>query len=431
MSRVSSPSPAHEIVALTKPPLDGIRVLDLSHVIAGPYCSQMLGDMGADVVKIERPGSGDELRGVGRYAHRADHEDYFNASNRRKRSVIVNLKQSAGVEVVRALARGADVLVQNFAPGTAERLGIGPDALRAENPRLIYCALSGFGQTGPLRDRLALDPIIQAMSGVMSVTGEPDGPPTQVGAPIGDVVAGMFAAYSIVTALYARTTTGSGAFLDVSMLESMISVLAPRMGETLQAGMNPQRVGNENPMRVPAGMFKAGDGEYLTFIVQGQPYWAPFCRALERPEWLDDPRFATMALRVQHRAEINALVEERLQERPAAEWLERLLAEKVPSGPVYDYTQALSDEHVAGRGLILEVDHPTAGSIRVVGPPWKHTYPEPHLRPPPLLGEHTAEVLDEWLGWDRMAIAEYLSGPAAAAAPPSSERRQADPFTGA
>jgi crotonobetainyl-CoA:carnitine CoA-transferase CaiB-like acyl-CoA transferase len=396
--------------AQAKPPLDGVRVLDLTHVIAGPYCSQMLGDMGADIVKIERPGSGDELRGVGRYAGRERHEDYFNASNRRKRSVIANLKEPAGVELVRALAREADVLIQNFAPSTAAHLGIDADAIRSINPAIVYCAISGFGQTGPLRDRPALDPIIQAMSGVMSVTGDPQGPPMQVGAPIGDVVAGMFAPYSIVAALYARRESGAGASIDVSMIESMIAVLAPRMGETLQGGVSPQRMGNQNPMRVPAGMFKAGDGNYITFIVQGQPYWAPFCRALGRAEWLEDPRFTSMGLRVRHRAEITALVEERLMERPAAEWLERLYAEKVPAGPVYDYARALSDRHITERGLVITAIHPTAGRTRLVGPPWKHSYPEPYLRPAPLLGEHTAEVLEEWLGWGEDSIADYLGG---------------------
>jgi crotonobetainyl-CoA:carnitine CoA-transferase CaiB-like acyl-CoA transferase len=369
----------------------------------------MLADMGADVVKVERPITGDELRGVGRYAGREGHEDYFNASNRRKRSIVVDLKDPRGLQAVRELARIADVFVQNFAPGTAERLGIGPEDIRGDNPGIIYCAISGFGQTGPLRDRLALDPVVQAMSGVMSVTGEPDGPPMQVGAPIGDVVAGMFGAYSIVSALYARTNSGLGSFIDVSMVESMIAVLGPRMGETLQGGRNPQRVGNENPMRVPAGMYAAGDGKYLTFIVQGQSYWAPFCRALDRQEWIDDPRFRTMELRVEHRAELNALVKERLQHCTADEWLKRLLAERVPSSPVYDYIEALADDHIAQRGLVLTTDHPTAGTIRLVGPPWKHTGGEPPLRPPPLLGEHTAEVLRSWLGWDDATIDDYVA----------------------
>lgn len=401
-------TPAKVSGELDEPPLSGVRVLDLTHVIAGPYCTQMLADMGADVVKIERPKTGDELRGVGRYKGREEHEDYFNASNRRKRSAVINMKDPKGVEAVRELARTADVLVQNFAPGTAERLGLGADEMRAANPRLVYCAISGFGQTGPLRNRLALDPIIQSMSGVMSVTGDADGEPMQIGAPIADVVAGMFGAYSIVSALYARQQMGVGTYIDVSMLESMISVLGPRMGETLQAGLQPRRHGNENPMRVPAGLFKAGDGQYINFIVQGQPYWAPFCKALGREEWLEDPRFATMELRVKHRKEINALVEERLQDHTAEEWIERMLAEGVPCAPLYDYKQALSDEHIRGRGLVLGVEHPTAGDIELVGPPWTTTFPDPELFPPPLLGQHTAEVLEEWLGWDREQITSFV-----------------------
>lgn len=380
-------------------PLNGKRVLDFSHVIAGPYCAMMLADMGADVVKVERRNGGDDLRSVGRYpGRRPVDEDYFNALNRRKRSIALDLRSPEDQAVVQELARQADVVLQNFAPGTAERLSIGPKELRATNPKLVYCAISGFGQTGILRNRLALDPIIQSMSGVMSVTGEPNGQPMQIGAPIADVVAGMFGAYAIVSALMQVERGGDGAFIDISMLESMIAVLGPRMGEALQAKHQPPRHGNENPMRVPAGIFECADGHAVNFIVQNQNYWKPFCRALEREEWLEDPRFQTMVDRVRNREAINELVRARLKDEPAAVWIDRLLAQKVPCGPYYDYLEALNDPHVRNRGLILRVHHPVSGDIELVGPPWVSNLKTPPLTPPPLLGEHEEAILADWLG---------------------------------
>lgn len=402
-AQANSSSDGRPIATNERPPLAGIRVLDLTHVIAGPYCTQMLADMGADVVKVERPVTGDELRGIGRYEGREDHEDYFNASNRRKRSATFNLKDAVDIDVVRRLARVADVLVQNFAPGTAEGLGVGAETIRLDNPRLIYCAISGFGQSGPYRDGLAFDPVIQAMSGVMSVTGEPDGPPMQIGAPIADVVAGMFAGYAIVNALYARRDSGIGATIDVSLLESMIAVLAPRMGGALQGGIPSTRIGNENPMRVPAGTFVAGDGQYLTFIVASERYWRPFCEALDREVWANDPRFVTMRQRVKNRNALSDLIANRLLDNSATEWLSRLASYRVPSGPVNDYVEATADEHIRNRGLIVSVDHPVTGTIRLVGPPWNGTLTSPPLTRPPLLGEHTAEVLKDWLGDEPVA----------------------------
>ena len=390
-------------------PLAGKRVLDFSHVIAGPYCAMMLADMGADVVKVERRNGGDDLRTVGRYpGRRPEDEDYFYMLNRRKRSIALDLKSPDDQVVVQQLAAQADVVLQNFAPGTAEKLGIGAEQLRANNKRLVYCAISGFGQTGPLRDRLALDPIIQSMSGVMSVTGDPDGAPMQIGAPVADVVAGMFGAFAIVSSLLQVEHTGEGAYIDISMLESMIAVLGPRMGEALQAAHQPPRHGNENPMRVPAGLFDCGDGRTVNFIVQNQAYWAPFCKALERVEWLDDPRFATMQDRVKNRKALNELVQHRLLDEPAAVWIERLLHYRVPCGPYYNYLDALNDPHIRERGLILNVEHPISGDLELVGPPWISTLEKPELSPPPLLGEHAREVMEDWLDCTDEEIDEYL-----------------------
>lgn len=388
------------------PPLHGVRVLDFTRVIAGPFATMVLADLGAEVVKVEEPTLGDDLRFIGRYEGRGpEDEDYFYAVNRSKKSITLNLKHPEGREVALALATRADVVVENFAPGTAERLGIGWPQLHPRNPQLVYCALSGFGQTGPYRDLVALDPIIQGMSGVMSVTGLPDTEPLAVGAPIADSISGLFAAFAVLGALYSIQRGGPGRFIDVSMLESMIAVLGPRMGETLQAGISPKRIGNENPLRVPAGLFRGSDGEYINVIVQNDRPWPAFCRALGREEWATDPRFATAPLRVQNREELNRLVAERFAELPAAEWIKRLKAERVPAGPVYDYLQAVSDPQIEHRGFVRSLEHPKSGRIRVVGPPWIVPGEETPMAPPPLLGQHTDEVLADWLGWRPQQIA--------------------------
>jgi formyl-CoA transferase/CoA:oxalate CoA-transferase len=383
------------------PPLAGIRVLDLTRVIAGPFCTMMLADLGADVVKLEEPEHGDELRWVGRYKGRAPHDqDYFYASNRSKRGIALNLKDEGDRAIAQRLADATDVIVENFSPGVAARLGVGWEELRARNERLIYCSISGFGQTGPYRSRLALDPIIQAVTGIMSVTGAPDGEPTQVGAPIADVAAGMFAAAAITASLHARHVTGKGRYIDISMQDAMLAMLGPRMGESLQAGHAPQRLGNQNPMRVPANAYRSSDGRYIDIIVQNDNHWRAFCVALDRLAWFEDPRFATMVGRVAHRAKLNALVSERFAERSAAEWVEDLEANRIPFALVNDYNQALRDPQVAHRGLVREVVHPVSGLIRVVGAPWIMSDVDVAPSPPPLLGQHTTEVLGEWLGPD-------------------------------
>lgn len=381
-------------------PLEGVRVLDLTRVIAGPYCTMMLADMGADVAKLEEPLHGDELRWVGRYRGRAAHdEDYFYASNRGKRSVSLNLKDPEERDIARSLAQAADVVVENFSPGVAERLGMGWDALHALNPRLVYCSISGFGQTGPARNRLALDPIIQAVSGAMSVTGEPDGPPTQVGAPLGDVISGMFAAYAIATGLLEARRGGEGRYIDISMQDSMLAVLGPRMGEALQAGISPARYGNQNPMRVPANAYQTADGRYVAVIVQNDNHWRAFCTAIERLDLHREARFSTMAGRVQCRMEIDTEVAAAFLTRTAEAWQRRLEENRVPYGFVNDYLAAVRDEQVVHRGLIRSAMHPVSGPIQVVGPPWKDAGAGSQVPPPPLLGQHTAEVITQWLDW--------------------------------
>lgn len=384
-------------VATSKLPLTGVRVLDLTQVVAGPYCTMMLADMGADVVKIERPGHGDDLRRTVPYKGRDGHEDYFNALNRSKKSVGLNLKDKNDQAIALLLVDRADVLVENFSPGTAGRLGLGWEVVHQRNRRLVYCSLSGFGQTGPYRNRPALDPMIQAVSGLMSVTGFPDGEPTMVGAPVADVISGMFAAYAVVSALRLVTDKGGGQYIDISMQDALLATVGTRMGETLQAGISPGRLGNENPLRVPANTYRTSDGFYITMMVHNEEQWKPFCEALDKQEWIDHPRFRTMALRVQNRDEVNDIVARRFAECDTCHWKTRLEDYGIPYALVNDYAQALEDPQVAHRGLIREADHPRSGKIKVVGPPWKMSETSTTLEAPPLLGQHNDEVLQEWL----------------------------------
>ncbi len=389
------------------PLLTGLKVLDLTQVIAGPFCTTMLANLGAEVVKLEPPGRGDEMRNIGRYEGRENHEDYFNANNNSKKSIALNLKNPLQQQVAHELAKRADVVVENFAPGTADRLGMGWKDLQPLNSRLIYCSISGFGQTGPYRNRLGIDSVIQGISGVMSVTGFPDGVPTIIGAPLSDVVSGMYAAYTILGALHGVKRNGQGCYIDISMQASMLAVLGPRMGETLQVGVSPERIGNENPMRVPSDTYQTKDGRFLNFTVVNERHWAPFCRALEREEWIDDSRFATMRLRAQYRKELGPLVAARIAEETIDELLPRLEEARIPFAPVNDYAQAADDPQIAHREMIHDLSLPVSGHVRVIGPPWLMTGKQAELKPPPLLGQHTEEILGSWLGWSPEEIDRF------------------------
>lgn len=408
MSESAVPGDANTLPQPGDPPLTGKRVLDLTQVVAGPYCTIMLADLGAEVVKLERPGVGDDTRRVQRYEGREDHEDYFNASNRCKKSIELDLKDPAHRDVGQALAARADVVVENFAPGTAARLGMAWEDLQPPNPRLVYCSISGFGQDGPNRDRLALDTMTQAVAGLMSVTGFADGDPVIMGAPLSDVISGMFAAYAVLGALYSVAQDGQGQYIDVSMQDSLIAAIGPRMGEALQAGTSSGRMGNENPIRVPSDTYRTADGRFINITVVNERHWAPFCQAIEREQWVDDPRFADMPSRIRNRAKLKPLLVARFLEETLDEWMSRLDAARIPYAPVNDYTQALADPQVAHRGLVHEVDHPQSGGINVIGPPWITTRRSPPITPPPLLGQHTEEVLGTWLKWDADTIAEFL-----------------------
>jgi len=375
-------------------PLDGVRVLDLTRFMAGPFGTAMLADYGADVIKVEPPGDGDGARAWGP-PFAGGESIYFLSVNRNKRSLTLNLRHPDGVALLLKLADRADVLVENFTPGTMGRLGIGEEVLRARNPRLIYCAISGFGQTGPYRDRSAFDLILQGMGGVMGTTGEEGGAPVRVGIPIADIAGGMYAAYAIALALLARDRSGVGQSLDVSLMDAQISWLSYYVGIYLASGEIPPRRGSAHATVVPYQAFTCADGRSITLGTGNDRLFRRFCE-VAGTTLADDPRFLTNPDRIRHRAELIPMLEALFRTRPASAWLEALLAAGVPCGPIYTVDEIVEDPQVRAREMLVEVDHPSAGRITVPGLPVKCSgTPGSIRRPPPRLGEHTEEVLSE------------------------------------
>lgn len=385
-----------------KGPLAGVRVLDLTRVLAGPMASQLLGDLGADIIKVEPPGKGDETRGFAPFLGTESH--YFVSLNRGKRSVVLDLTQPEGADILRALARKADVLVENFRPGVMARFGLGADVLMADNPRLVYCAISGFGLTGPLRDKPSFDIVTQAMSGVLSVNGETGRPPVKLGIPIGDLSGGIFGAISILSALHERGATGRGRLIDVSLLDGTMSLLGYLSQLAFLTGEDPGPVGNAHPSVVPDDAFPAADGAIVIACLADR-FWPKLCAALGIPETGADPRFATMALRRENRALIEPRISAITATRTVAEWERILLEHDVPHAPVLGVRAALAHPQAQARGMVAEVEHPTAGTLRLLGRPIKFPGEEQAaLEPPPTLGQHSAEVLREELGMAEEAI---------------------------
>lgn len=388
---------------MTKP-LDGIRVLDLSRILAGPYCTQFLGEMGADVVKVEPPGCGDDTRTWGPPFLEGGEAVYFLAANRNKRGIAVDLKTQRGREIVRELAAESDVLVENFRPGTLEKWGLDHDALSALNPRLIHLSITGFGQTGRYRDRPGYDLIAQGMGGIMNLTGEPDGAPMKAGLPVADLNGGTWGIIGVLMALQARHTTGRGQYLDVSLLEAQMAWHTYAAGNYLQTGDEPQRSGSSHPMIVPYQAYRAADG-WMNVTVGSQKLWRLFCDSLGL-DVADDPRFCDNAQRVAHRDELNALIEPALRERPVQHWIEEFGRAGIPAGPINGMAELYADPWVAERDQVVELAHPTAGTYRGTGFPVKaSTTPAGPELAPPTLGQHTDEVLDQ-LGYDSAAVAD-------------------------
>jgi crotonobetainyl-CoA:carnitine CoA-transferase CaiB-like acyl-CoA transferase len=372
--------------------LDGLRVLDLSRVIAGPYCAMLLGDLGADVVKLERPGRGDDLRWVG---GRDGTSPVFAAVNRNKRGIAVDLGHPEGQGVAFALCRQADVIVENFLPGGAERLGLGYEAVRAANPAVVYVSVTGFGQDGPWSRRPGYNLIAQGMSGLMALTGMPGHPPTRVGGSVADLAAAFLAFGGVSAALVHRYRGGQGQRLDVSLLASTLGLLPDPVAHYFESGVAPGRQGNRNPNITPAEAFRTRDG-YLTVVVMSPDQWDRFCRVLGDEALRLDPRFASNAGRLAHHAELRSRVEAALARAGTAEWVARFEAASVAAGPIYELEQVFDDPQVRHLGLVTEMDQPGLGPVRMLGFPFRASAGGARIRrPAPRLGEHTAEVLQE------------------------------------
>jgi len=392
-------------------PLSQIRVLDLSRVLAGPWAGQNLADLGAEVIKVERPKIGDDSRAFGppwvkdRAGRDTKDSAYFTSANRGKKSITVNISSPAGQEIVRELARSSDVLIENYKFGDLTRYGLGYDDLKAVNPRLIYCSVTGFGQTGPYRERPGYDFMIQGMGGMMSVTGERGGEPMRAGVPVADIITGMYASIAICAALAHRAESGKGQHLDLALLDSQIALLAYQNTNYFATGTPPKRIGNLHPNIVPYQPFHTADGEVIIACGNDNLY-RKFCEAAGCPELAGDARFATNGKRVENRAELTRLLQEIFARRPTREWLDLLEAAGVPNGPINDVAQVFEEPQVRARGVRVELDHPAAGKLPTVASPMRFSgTPLEHKLAPPLLGEHTDEILRERLGRSAAQIA--------------------------
>src|SRR5438067_4374542 len=339
-------------------PLAGIRVVDLPSVLAGPFCTQSLGDLGAEVLKIEPPGLGDETRHFPPFGAGESH--YFLGINRNKKSLVIDLQQKEGAEILRRLVGRADILVENYRPGVMDRLGLGYDRLSALNARLIYCAISGFGLTGPLRDKPSFDIVTQALTGALSINGERGHMPVKLGVPLGDMVGGVFGPIAILAALHERSQTGRGRLIDISLYDGLIGMLGYFAQLAFITGEDPGPMGSSHPNIVPYGSFPASDGSIIIAVLS-ESFWGKLCDALERPDLATDPRFATPTGRRDHRDEVDAAIAEITRTRTVAEWQERLTAFDVPHAPVLGVNAALSHPHARAREMVTEADHPTAG----------------------------------------------------------------------
>lgn len=392
--------------------LSHLRVLDLSRVLAGPSAGQILADLGAEVIKIERPGTGDDTRHWGppwlrdETGNPTGESAYYLSANRGKKSVTVDIADPEGADLVRRLADQADIVLENFKVGGLQRYGLDYSSLAARNPALIFCSITGFGQTGPLAARPGYDFMIQAMGGLMSVTGEPDGAPQKAGVALADVLSGLYAVIGVLAALAHRGRTGEGQHIDLALLDVQVASMVNQAMNYLVSGEVPQRLGNAHPNIVPYQAFPAADGHFIV-AVGNDGQFRRLCELLDRPQWADDPRFATNSARVEHRDELVPLLAERLQERPADEWLRLLEEAGVPCGPIHPLDRVFAEPQIRHRGMRTEAAHPLAGSVPLVGSPLKMSA-SPCVDPPaapPTLGEHTESVLREVLGLDTDHIA--------------------------
>ena len=376
-------------------PLSGLRVLDLSQVMAGPFCCMLLGDMGADVIKVEPPGGGDQTRKSMGFRMKGTDSPGFLALNRNKRSIALNLKSEAGRKVFYRLVETADIVVENNRPGVAAKLGVDYPTLAKINPRLVYASISGFGQTGPWSQRPGFDLIAQAMSGVMSAMGIPGAEPVKSGVSVGDLGAGLFALYAILSAIIGRQTSGRGQYVDASLFEAALGLSIWETTEYWATGLSPQPLGSANRMSAPYQAFEASDGSFVVGAAN-QKLWQAFVGVIERPELLTDPRFVENKERVGNRPVLAEVLAPVFRQKTAAHWVTRFLDAGVPAGPINDFGAALGSDHAQARNMVQEIDHPVEGRIKALGFPVKLSETPQQIRMhPPLLGEHTRGIVDE------------------------------------
>ena len=394
-------------------PLEGIRIVDLTRALAGPYCTMMLGDLGVDVIKVERPGRGDDSRNWGPpfvgepYGPYPGESAYFFAANRNKRSITVNLKSPEGQEIVRQLASISDALVENFRTGVLDGMGLGYGELHGLNPRLVYCSISGYGRTGPYAERPGYDFIIQAEGGLMGIIGPEEGPPYRVGVPIVDITAGMFAAAGVLAALRARDQTGEGQLVDISLLDAQVALLANVASNYLVGGAEPRRLGNAHPNIAPYETFRARD-RWFALAAANERQWGVLCDTIGQPDLKDDARFATNGARVCNRPALLKVLGEVFAAHDADEWLADLRQAGLPCGPINAVPDVFDHPQAQARGLALEAEHPTAGPIRMTGFPYKLSGTPAKVRqPPPTLGQHTEEILVNLLGYSADRVATF------------------------
>jgi crotonobetainyl-CoA:carnitine CoA-transferase CaiB-like acyl-CoA transferase len=393
-------------------PLQGFRVLDLSRILAGPWASQMLADLGAEVIKIERPGSGDDTRAWGppympdESGAATTETAYFHGANRGKKSLCIDMGSPRGQVLIRDLVKHCDVLVENFKVGGLARYGLDYESLKAINPKLVYCSITGFGQTGPYAARAGYDFMIQAMGGMMSVTGEADGQPMKIGVALADILTGLYAANAIQAALIHQQKTGQGQYIDMALLDVQVATLANQAMNYLASGNNPRRLGNAHPNIVPYQAFETADG-YMILAVGNDAQFERFCDLAGYPELAADERFQKNSNRVRHRETLVPQVSAIMQTKTSADWIELLNARGIPCGPINDLEQVFADPQVRHRGMQLELEHPVAGSVASVANPIRLSQtPVEYDLAPPLLGQHSDEVLQSILGLDADAIAE-------------------------
>ncbi len=392
-------------------PLEGIKVLDLTRALAGPFCTTMLGDYGADVIKIELPGSGDDTRKWGP-PFVGEESAYFLSVNRNKRSLTLNLRDEKAQQIFLQLAADADVIVENFTPGVMGRFNLSYDAVKSVNPAVVYCSISGFGASGPYRSRPAYDQIMQGISGLMSITGDLGGDPQKVGIAVADIGAGMWAAFAVMTALFHRAGAngnGAGQYIDLSMLDAQVAWMTYQAGYYFATGQAPQRLGAAHPTLVPYQAFMGKDGKYFNIAVGSDRLWDRFCAGINRMDLHEHPNYVSNGERVNHRSELVPLLQEYFLTRDADDWVADLQAVSVPAGPINDLADVFNDPQVLHREMLLEIPHPTLGPIKQTGLPVKFSETPGGLdKPPPLLGEHNRQILTE-LGYTDADVTQMAS----------------------